>query len=148
MSSRPVHLGIPPQSGQGKIQVLGRLAARHRVTKLLHIHGSSLPSINRARQGGLHPFDGGCAVVVSIGSAVCLHGLAGSRQMTMLAFAYVYNLVHSILDEESHLDGEQQGRICGTFLLMRAARLAFSWRACRKAWTLTIGGLCRPWGQV
>jgi hypothetical protein len=27
----------------------------------------------------------------------------------MQMFAYLYNFVHSALDEESHLDGEQQG---------------------------------------
>ena len=31
------------------------------------------------------------------------------RRMIMQMFAYLYNFVHSALDEESHLDGEQQG---------------------------------------
>src|SRR5437588_12167306 len=58
VSSHPVPLGIPPQPGKSKIQVLGRLVAQHRVTKLLQIHENSLPSRNQARQDRLLPFDG------------------------------------------------------------------------------------------
>src|SRR5437016_11388022 len=53
VSSGPVAFSIPPQPGQGKIQVLGRLGAQHRVTKLLQIYQNSLPSRNQARQAGL-----------------------------------------------------------------------------------------------
>jgi hypothetical protein len=35
--------------------------------------------------------------------------ISDPRRMTMQMFACLYNFVHSALDEESHLDGEQQG---------------------------------------
>jgi hypothetical protein len=69
-----------------------------------HRHGRRLDSENNGNVCA----EAGARPKVSTRSKIGKQ-ISDPRRMTMQMFAYLYNFVHSALDEESHLDGEQQG---------------------------------------